>query len=225
MSTCQVVKVGSDRRLQKQFVQLPWRIYRNDPNWIPPIVMALEEGVNFRKNPFYDRNRCEAFVALRDGQVVGRICAIVNQGHIDRFKEQLGFFGFFECQDDQSTANQLFDAAAEYLSAQGLTTVRGPTNPSLNQELGCLVDGYDSPPTFMMSYNPPYYEKLIEGWGFEKAQDLYSYEAHISIVATLDPKLKFVIEEIKRRFNVVVRNFDRKRFNDEVNLFLEIYNR
>lgn len=225
MSGYEVVTVGKNRALQKQFVRLPWEIYGDDPNWVPPLLMSLEEGVGFRRNPFYDRNRCECFLVMKKGRTVGRVCALVNVGHNERFRENRGFFGFFECIDDQQAANQLFQAASEYLSAEGMTDVRGPANPSLNQEVGLLVEGFDTPPTFMMTYNRPYYDRLITGFGFEKSQDLYAYDAHIEMIADLDPKLAFVVGELKRRFNVRVRRFNPKKFTEEVNLFLDIYNR
>ena len=106
-----------------------------------------------------------------------------------------------------------------------MTDIRGPVNPSLNHELGLLIDGYDTPPTFLMTYNPPYYEQLILNCGFEKCQDLYAYEGHVSMIAGLDPKLAFVIAEIRRRFDVRVRPFNPRRFTEEVNLFLDIYNK
>jgi hypothetical protein len=106
-----------------------------------------------------------------------------------------------------------------------MTDVRGPANPSLNQEVGLLVQGFETPPTFMMTYNRPYYEQLWTSWGFEKSQDLLAFDGHIDMIAKVDPKMIFVIEEIKRRFNVNVRRFNPKRFNEEVNLFLDIYNR
>jgi GNAT superfamily N-acetyltransferase len=225
MAATKVLSVGKNRALQKQFVRLPWEIYRGDPNWIPPLIMALEEGVGFRRNPFYDRNRCECFVAVQGDRVVGRICALVNEGHNERYQEKRGFFGFFECHDDPEAARLLFQAAADYLKSQGMTDIRGPANPSLNQEVGLLIDGFDTPPTFMMTYNRPYYDRLITACGFEKTQDLFAYDGHIQMIADLDPKLAFVVAELKRRFNVNVRRFNPKRFTEEVNLFLDIYNR
>lgn len=225
MSGYEVVAVGKNRSLQKQFVRLPWEIYRGDENWIPPLIMSLEEGVGFRRNPFYDRNRCECFLVQRGGQTIGRVSALVNEGHNERFQEKRGFFGFFECFDDSQAAQLLFQAAANYLADQGMTDLRGPANPSLNQEVGLLVEGFDSPPTFLMTYNRPYYEKLITGFGFEKSQDLYAFDGHIEMIANLDPKLAFVVGELKRRFNVNVRRINPKRFTEEVNLFLNIYNR
>lgn len=225
MGNCEIVVVGKDRKLQKQFIRLAWDIYKDDPNWVPPLLMSLEEGVNFRRNAFYDVNVCESFLALRDGKPVGRITALVNYGHNERFGEKRGFFGFFECYDDQEAASGLLDAAAKFLVSKGMTDVRGPANPSLNQEVGLLVDGFDTPPTFMMTYNRPYYEKLLTTWGLAKVQDLLAYDGHVEMIAHLDPKLAFVIKEIKRRFNVNVRQFNPKKFDEEVSLFLDIYNR
>jgi len=210
---------------EKRFIRLLWDLYQADPHWVPPLIQAQQELVGFRHHPFYDRNPHVNFIAFKNGQAVGRITALVNHGHNERFNEKRGFFGFFESIDDSEVSQRLFSSACQYLVSQGMTDVRGPCNPGLNYELGLLVDGFDSPPTFLMTYNPPYYERLIGDFGFEKSQDLYAFDGHISMIANLDPKLAFVIQEIKRRFNVVVRRFDIKNFDAEVKLFLDIYNR
>jgi GNAT superfamily N-acetyltransferase len=224
-ATYEVRNVGTSRTDQRQFIKLLWNLYRQDPNWVPPLIQNQQELVGFRKHPFYDRNQCQNFIVKKDGETVGRITALINYAHNERFKEQRGFFGFFECIDDHQASRLLFEAACRYLAEQGMTDIRGPVNPGLNYELGLLVDGFDTPPTFLMTYNPPYYEPLIHEFGFEKTQDLYAYEGHISMIADVDPKLAFVIKEIKRRFNVVVRPFNIKNFVEEVKLFLDIYNR
>lgn len=215
------VETRSDR---KEFMELIWRLYKGDPNWIPPIRMNQEELVGFRKHPFYEVNRCQAFLARRDGQVVGRILGIVNQGHVKRFKENRGFFGFFESIDDQEVAHGLFRAAGEYLKSQGMSDVRGPCNPSLNYETGTLVDGFTTPPTFMMTYNPPYYDALIKSFGFEKTQDMYAYDGNIEMLKTMDPKIMQMVELVRDRYKVKVRPVNRKNFAKEVMLFLRIYN-
>lgn len=212
------------RRDRKEFMELIWRLYKGDPNWIPPIRMNQEELVGFRKHPFYEVNRCQAFLARRDGQVVGRILGIVNQGHVKRFKENRGFFGFFESIDDQEVAHGLFRAAGEYLKSQGMSDVRGPCNPSLNYETGTLVDGFTTPPTFMMTYNPPYYDALIKSFGFEKTQDMYAYDGNIEMLKTMDPKIMQMVELVRDRYKVKVRPVSRKNFAKEVMLFLKIYN-
>ncbi len=219
--TCSPVNSPADRRA---FVQIQREIYRDDPNWVPPIWRVQEELVGFRKHPFYETNRCQAFLARRGTRPVGRIVAISNVGHRDRYQDGVGFFGFFECVDDPEAADALFSAAAKWLGDMGMTHLRGPVNPSLNYDCGLLVDGFESPPTFMIPYNRPYYDRLVSGWGLAKIQDLFSYEADISMLETLDPKLAFVIEEATRRFNVVCRPISTKRFVEDVRTFLNIYN-
>ncbi len=223
MSRVEIAPVES-RRDRKEFMELIWRLYKGDPNWIPPIRMNQKELVGFRKHPFYEVNRCQAFLARRDGQVVGRILGIVNQGHVKRFKENRGFFGFFESIDDQEVAHGLFRAAGEYLKTQGMSDVRGPCNPSLNYETGTLVDGFTTPPTFMMTYNPPYHDALIKSFGFEKTQDLYAYDGNIEMLKTMDPKIMQMVELVRDRYKVKVRPVNRKNFAREVMLFLRIYN-
>lgn len=218
------IETVTTRRQQREFMELIWRLYRDDPNWIPPLRRNQQELAGFHKHPFYDRNKIRTFLVRRDKQVVGRIGAIVNYGHCERFQEQRGFFGFFDCEDDAEAASHLFNAAFDYLRAEGMTDVRGPCNPSQNYEIGCLVDGFDSPPTFQMTYNGPYYDKLIVAAGFEKTQDLYAFEGRASQLDSLPPKLKFVIEEVQRRFQPVVRQANRRRLSNEAKLFVEIYN-
>ena len=132
---------------------------------------------------------------------------------------------FFESIDDQDVANALFDTAHEWLRGQGMTDVRGPISPSQNYECGLLIDGFDIPPTFMMSYNWPYYQALWENYGFEKTQDLISFWGHVDMIESLDKKMAFVIEEAKRRFEINLRPINKKKFFQEVQMFLDIYNK
>ncbi|MGV3485623.1 MAG: N-acetyltransferase [Planctomycetaceae bacterium] len=209
---------------QRAFFQIARDIYRDEPIWVPPIWRVQEELVGFRKHPFYETNRCQAFIAQDGNKTLGRIVAIHNQGHNERYKDKLGFFGFFECIDDPAVSRLLVDAAVEWLRQRGLTAVRGPVNPSLNYDCGLLIDGFDSPPTFMIPYNRDYYQKLLVDSGFAKVQDLFSYDADMSMLETLDPKLGFVIDEATKRFNVKCRPLDRKRLTADVRTFLDIYN-
>jgi hypothetical protein len=212
------------RAEQRRFVRLPWAIYRDDPCWMPPVIASQEELLNFRPHPFYERSRCRSFLATRGGRDVGRITAIVNAGHIERYREQRGFFGFFECEDDVEAAGGLFTAARGWLRDQGMTSVRGPVNPSLNYECGLLIDGFDTPPFFMMTHNRPYYARLIEASGFGKIEDLYAFWGRTSMLSSLDSKLGNMVEGVRERFGVTVRPLDRSRFDDEVRMFLDIYN-
>lgn len=213
------------RAQQKQFVNLPFQLYAGDPNWVPPLEQNMRELVGFAKHPFHEANPVQAFLAFREGKVVGRIVGILDKGHNQRYQDKKVMFGFFECVNEQAVADAMFDQVKFWGQQQGMTSMRGPLNPSLNYELGLLVEGYGKPPTFMMTYNPEYYQTLITGYGFEKVQDLYAFSGHISKLQTLDKKLKFVADESQRRFNVHVRPLSRRHFQRDVEMFLDIYNK
>lgn len=223
MAEIAVVPVRS-RRERNLFLELPWRIYRHDPHWIPPLRTNQKELVGFRPHPFYEHAEAQAFLALRDGQPCGRVVAIWERFYIERYHERRGFFGFFECVNDLAVAAALFEAVRRWFADRDIQDIRGPVNPSLNYECGLLIDGFDSPPMFMMTYNPPYYAGLIEHCGFRKVQDLYAFWGHVDMLARLDKKLAFVVEEAKRRFGVTLRRMDAARFREEVRTFLRIYN-
>lgn len=219
------VKPVETRTEQRQFLALPWEIYRGDPCWIPPLRKNQHDMVGYGNHPFYARNKAQTFLAYRDGRVCGRIAAVLNVHHNLRFNERRGFFGFFECENDQEAADGLFTAVRQWFADQGVYCLRGPCNPSLNYELGLLVDGFDTPPMFMMTYNPPYYQRLVENYGFQKTQDMYAFWGNIEMLPKLQAKLQPVADQIIERYNVVTRPLDRKRFREDVTAFLEIYNR
>ena len=212
------------RSQQKRFIRLPWRIYQDDPCWMPPLIMSQEELLGFRKHPFYERSKSQSFLVTRGGRDVGRITAIVNAGHIDRYTEQRGFFGFFECDDDTAASRALFQAAGDWLHAQGMTCIRGPANPTLNYECGLLIDGFDTPPFFMMTHNRPWYAHLVENAGFGKIEDMFAFYGKTSMLDGIDPKLATMIQGVKERFGVTLRPLDKSRFAEEVRMFLHIYN-
>ena len=209
---------------RRAFLSLPWDLYRGDENWIPPLLGNQKELLNYKPHPFYDEAEIQTFLARQGDRVVGRIAAIVNHAHNKKYKEQRGFFGFFECEDNVETARGLFDAARAWLKEKGMATLRGPMNPSMNYECGLLIEGFDSPPTFMMTYNPPYYLPLIEACGLSKSQDMAAFWGHVDMLDGLDKKLEFIIAECKRRFDIHLRRLDTSRFDAEVRMFLDIYN-
>ena len=223
MSEINIIEVKSSRD-KKRFLEFPWELYKKDPLWIPPLRIEQKELVGYTKSPFYEHNAVQTFLAVRDGKSVGRIAAIDNVGHTEKYDDNLGFFGFFDCEDDQKTASGLFFAAENWLKARGLDSIRGPINPSLNHTLGLLIEGFDTSPFFMMTYNPPYYEKLIENYGFTKSQDLYAYWGHIEMLPKVREKLAPISEMIIERCNVTVRTVNKKRFREDVEMFLRIYN-
>lgn len=216
------VKGFRDRR---EFLALPWRIYNGDENWIPPLLLTHKGLIGFKKDAYYLRNQIQTFLARRNGKVVGRIAAILNQGHLDLYHDDRGFFGFFECEDDQEAANALFDAARAWLRERGIHNIRGPMNPSMNHEVGLLIEGFHNSPMFMMTYNPKYYERLIENYGFQKAQDMFAFVGYLDMLPGIINKYTGLAETIKERFNVNVRKMDESRFDEEVHMFLDVYNR
>ncbi|MEK9135660.1 MAG: hypothetical protein AAB393_00950, partial [Bacteroidota bacterium] len=196
---------------------------KGNPYWVPPLLMDRRKLIDRNNNPFYKHAEMELFLAERDGELVGRIGAIINHNHNKEHNENIGFFGFFECVDDQDVANTLFDAAKRWLRDRKATAMRGPASPSVNDEYGLLIDGFDKPPAILMAYNPAYYEKLVEGYGFQKAKDLYAYYVHKDKVFT--DKLTRVSEIVKKRDGVVFRSLNMKEFDREVAIIRDLYNK
>lgn len=219
-----VIKPVETAREKKQFLNLPWELYRGDPHWVPPLRQNQKELVGYAHHPFYDKNKVQTFLAFKGRQPVGRIAAIVNYAHVERYQENRGFFGFFETIEDQAVATGLLDAARAWLQSQGMDKVRGPINPSLNYEVGTLVDGFFEPPTFMMTYNHPWHDRLIQGAGFVKSEDMVAFWGEVGMLENLDKKIEFVTQESIRRLNVKLRPLNRKKFMEEVRMFLNIYN-
>jgi GNAT superfamily N-acetyltransferase len=206
----------------KTFIKLPWKIYANDPMWVPPLLMDRKKLIDRKKNPFYSHAEAEFYLAERDGEAVGRIGAILNHNHNKEHGENIGFFGFFECIDDQVVANALFDAARKFLSQFRVTAVRGPANPSVNDEYGMLVDGFDTPPTVLMTHNPPYYDTLVTAYGFKKAKDLFAYWLSQDDVYT--ERLERAVNIVRQRNRLTFRPMDMKHYKEEVDRIKVVYN-
>ena len=168
-----VVRPITSARDLERFIAFPYDLFRGDPVWVPQLRMDVRTMLSRTKNPFFEHSEAEYFLAERNGDVVGRIAAINNRAHIDYYHDTTGFFGFFECVDDQAVASALFAAAAAWLKGKKLTVMRGPTSFSTNDECGLLVEGFDTPPTLLNPHNPAYYVRLVEGAGFVKTKDMY----------------------------------------------------
>ncbi len=215
-----VVRSGADERA---FIRLPYKMYKDYPYWVPPLLMDRKKLIDRKNNPFYKHARMEMFLAEKDGTLVGRIAGIVNDNHNREHKENIGFFGFFECINDQAVANALFAAAEAWLKEQHVDAVRGPANPSVNDEYGLLVEGFDRTPMILSPYNPPYHRTLIEACGYAKIKDLHAYQVNRDDVMT--DRLKRVAEAAKKREGFTFRSLNMKEFANEVNTIHELYSR
>ena len=206
-----------------QFIRFLWKVYKGNTAWVPPLLMDRRKLMDKEKNPFYKHSDAEFYIAERDGQMVGRIAAIVNHNHNKEHGENIGFYGFFESINDQAVANALFDQAKEFLKSKHVTAMRGPANPSVNDEYGLLVGGFDLSPTVLMPYNPAYYVTLHEQYGFKKVKDLYAYK--LSQDTVYSEKFVRANSIMKQRNSMEFRSLDMKRFGEEVERIKEIYNK
>ncbi len=211
-----------DKKDKKKFIKLPWKIYRNDPNWVPPLIMDQKKLFDRAHYPFFEHSEGEFFLAERDGEVVGRIAAHKNNIHLDVYQDDTGFFGFFESVNDPAVAQALFTRAQDWLRERGLKHMRGPENYTQNEEVGLLVDGFDSPPKVMMTYNPDYYISLYENFGLTKKMDLYAY--YIGGAHTIPERLQRHVDVLQRRYKFTVRPVNKKKIDREVAKIMAIYN-
>jgi len=219
--TLEIVPAESGKEF-RQFVDLPWEIYRGDPYWVPPLKSDVRSLLS-KRHPFYRHAERGLFLALRDGKPAGRIAAIVNQRHNEFHGDRTGFFGFFECRDDEEAAGALLSAAERWNTDRGMKTIRGPVNPSTNEECGLLVENFLSAPFVMMTYNPPYYMDLIEGSGYRKAKDLFAYWYHVG--KRIPSRLEKIVGKVMRKEKgLTVRHLDMKRFDEDLAAVRTIYN-
>lgn len=220
---CQVrVEEVVDAKQQASFLQLPWAIYRDDVHWVPPLMVEVKTRIDTTKNPYFDHARAKLFVAMRDGEVIGRISAQICDLVQSHGQAGIGHFGFFECEDSQPTADALFAAASDWLRSQGMTRVVGPISFSIHDEAGLLIDGFHRPPYIFMAHHPSYYQRLIETAGFEKAMDVYAY--HLDISQPYPKRLTRILEMTGRDTSISLRYVDKHRINSELASVLRIFN-
>ena len=218
----QLVELARDRRGVSRFLEVPFGIYRGDERWVAPILDDRRKVLG-DENPFFVHARIVLWVAVRGGRDVGSIAAVVDEEHNARHRETTAFFGFFESVNDPAVSRLLFEAVRAWASREGMTRVRGPMNPSINEECGLLVDGFDSPPVLMMTYNPPYYAELCEDAGLTLCKDLYAYLVPLegSQLARLD---RLAARALERLPGVVVRPIDKRALPQELAKIQDVYN-
>ena len=228
---------------RNRLVKFPFKLYKGDPYWVPPLVGDRKKHLDPKHNPSFEYLQVAYFVAsatvIPDStpkgtftggmeQDVGMIAAIVNPRHNEIHGDDIGFFGLFECVNSQQVANALLDAAAAWLRGQGRSAMRGPLSFTMTDEVGVLIDGFGDMPRIMMPYNHPYYPDLLEAYGLGKAMDLYAYHLDMKKLyggtpEGLPPKLTRVMEKLKQRGKFVVHKLDMKQFDVEVAKVQGIY--
>ena len=204
------------------FIDVLWRVYDGDPTWIPSLRRAMRERFDPRRTPFLRYGEAQLFLAERDGVAVGRISAQINPLHDQKWGERAGFFGFFDCINDREAAAALFAAAEGWLRERGAAFSRGPISFSLNDEAGCLVDGFDTPPMIAMPHGRRWFPDLIESNGYEKVKDLWAYR--YPVASELEDRRQRAYDRIHAMPRVRVRPFEKRNLRRDVRLAVEIYN-
>jgi GNAT superfamily N-acetyltransferase len=214
------VQSSADRR---RFIDFPYQHYRGHPHWVAPLRLDQRELLDTAKHPFYRHAEMQCCLARLNGRVCGRIAAIMDRDYNAAPDQKVGTFGFYESVDSQVAADALFDAAIEWLSARGANVLRGPMNPSINYECGLLVDGFDSPPSVMTTYNRPYYERLFAGAGLRKARDLYAYRITRDQAGAMLAKLSRAVR-VYSATGIRIRTVELDRYDREIETVWNIYN-
>lgn len=225
----EIVPVRSPGDLRR-FFELPWRIYAGDSVWVPPLLLDLKKQFDTSKNPFFRHAEVKSFLALAGVDVVGRICAIRNDAHNRFHGDRTGFFGFFEVwdgpgspqTDGEVTTRALIDAASAWVEERGLDRLQGPVNFSTNDACGVQIDGYQDPPTIMMTYNPPHYDRLLRSAGLEKEKDMVTYR--MTADGPYPERFGRLAAVVEKRSGVRLRKMRKDRFRDELEIVKEIYN-
>lgn len=222
MSTTISVKPVSDKSGKKAFLDVPFAIYRDDPNWVAPLYLERFEHLDPKKNPYFQHADVQLFLAERNGKAIGRISAQDDRLRTKTHADGVGQFGFIEAPDDPQVFAALFTAAGDWLKARGASKVQGPFNFSINDEMGCLIDGFDTPPNMMMGHAMPYYGPRIEEQGFTKAKDViaYSYTADTQ----LPRAMKTIFERALASPDIVVRPLDKKNLGRDLGIIIDIFN-
>ena len=206
----------------KDFIKLPYKLYKNDPYWVPQLIMDVKSILSKKKNPFFRHGEAQYFMAYNGREPLGRVAAIIDHNYNKYHNTKAGWFGFFECVNDKDTAVALLRSACGWLKDRGMEIVYGPASPTLNDEAGMLFEGYDQSPYIMMPYNPPYYHDLLLAAGMEKAKDLYAW--YLSSSVPPPERIARIVERIKKRDNITIRPLSMKEFRRDLEIVKSIYN-
>jgi GNAT superfamily N-acetyltransferase len=208
----------------KRFIDLPFRLHANHPLWVPPLKVERRLFLNRRLNAFFSHGDAAYFLAWRDGRVAGRISAHINTAFNDHRDARWGWFGFLELEDDPQVAGALLDAAAAWLTARGCDRMVGPADFSMNDESGVLIEGFDLRPMIRQPWHPPYYQRLMEGAGMEKAMDLLMWNLEVSDRTKVLPVIFELAEKVESEHGIRVRPMRRRQLRKDLDAFAEVYN-
>jgi hypothetical protein len=201
------------------FIRLPWALYQDDPMWVPPLILERRSQLD-PKNPYFEHATYNSWIAFRGGKPVGRISAQIDQLHLDRYQDATGFFGMLEAENSAATFQLLLETAESWLRRKGMRRVAGPYNLSINQELGLLVDGFDTPPVMMMGHALPYYAGRVEENGYHKEKDLLAYTINADFAHP--PAMQTITARAKKR--VHIRPLRKSDFKKELEIIRDIFN-
>lgn len=214
----------NDKKQLASFIDFPHDLYKNDSNYVPELFIAQQDMLTPGKHPFHEHSTLQLFLAYERDTIVGRIAAIQNNNHNKINQTTEGHFGFFDCINDQETANLLVDTAAKWLKERNMTSMIGPVNFSTNDICALLIEGFDGPPVAMMPYNAPYYQQLLENTGLAKKVDLRAYKFVAGDYNDRSLKLTEAIRERLKRNNIIIRKINMNDFWNEVVKVREVYN-
>ncbi len=219
------IKKVENKKDLKKFINFPHDLYKDDPNYVPMLDMAAKELFSEKKNPFFEHSSVQNYLAYKDGKLAGRISAIRNNNYNKYHNSNVGFWGFFDVINDYEVAKALFDTAKKWNQDHGFEAMIGPVNFSTNDTAGLLIEGYDMPPITEMTYNKPYYQDLIEKYGFKKDMDLFAYMIYAENVSEKSVKLADLIQKRLEKKGITIRQINMKDFKNEVAKIKEVYNK
>jgi hypothetical protein len=210
-----------DRKTVGDWLAVPYAVFADDPAWVAPLNFLERRRISRKHAPFFTFGEARFFLAYRGGRPVGRISAQINRRHLERYRDDCGHFGFFDCQNDPDAAQALVGAAADWLRGRGMSRMVGPMNLSVNEECGCLVSGFDTAPAVLMTHARKWTGSLLEAAGLTKKIDLYAYRL---TPGTLPRRVLEIAETARRTAGVSIRHFNVDRYADEVRTLIDIFN-
>jgi hypothetical protein len=214
----------SGRRDLKAFIDLPYRLHANHPQWVPPLRLERWAFLTPKLNAFFAHGEAQYFLARRDGRVLGRVSAHINHAFNEAQQKRTGWFGFLELEDDPEVAQALLEAAAGWLRARAMEQMLGPADFTMNDESGVLIEGYEQQPIIRQPWQPPYYRQLLEGAGMAKAMDLLMWNLEVSDRSRVLPVIFELAEKVESEHGIRVRPMRRLQLRKDLDSFAEIYN-